>query len=141
MWSAPVPRKAISANNVMEMNHTTLALCQAQCEQLVYCKSIDWKPHLNRCSLNAENDKDGTLKKFNKFVWYRKDCEPGNVRLRSNVQTPHWAGRWLHNYGGAYYQSLLPHFLLSIGSLIYTVDCMRRYLLSKFAPSFPSVNR
>ena len=76
-WSGPVVDKSISGNNVMELEGTTLAKCQAQCVDLAFCKSIDWKPQESKCSLNAEDDSDGTLGNFPNFEWYRKECFPG----------------------------------------------------------------
>ena len=43
-----------AANNVMEIENTNKRMCEKNC----YCKSIDWKPLSNKCSLNAEKDED-----------------------------------------------------------------------------------
>ncbi|ELU17593.1 hypothetical protein CAPTEDRAFT_226005 [Capitella teleta] len=73
-WAPAVKGRAIANNNVMELEETTLESCQQVCEQLYYCKSIDWKPLVSQCSLNAEDDTDGQLGTFKSFDWYKKDC-------------------------------------------------------------------
>ncbi|ELU02027.1 hypothetical protein CAPTEDRAFT_219213, partial [Capitella teleta] len=83
-WSKGIQGKAIADNNVVTLDDTTLESCQQICNQLYYCKSIDWKPLIGKCSLNAEDDTDGILKTFKDFEWYKKECVESDVCSADN---------------------------------------------------------
>ena len=75
-WKSPVKGKAIPGHNVaMLKNVRTRRACKAACEANTACKSVDWKPKENACSLNKVTRSEVKLGEFKNMQYIELKCE------------------------------------------------------------------
>ena len=57
------------------MSETTLEECKAGCVANVACKSLDWKPQEDACSLNGVTDSEVALDDFPNYSYIEMRCD------------------------------------------------------------------